>query len=498
LAHSRAVADADRLRWQHASCFVNVKTGVFLDSAVKGLSYRTDTQSGLTNALGEFKYLEGEVVTFKIGNVNIGSSFGADVITPLDITNTFEPSDKAASDLLRLLQTLDSDNNADNGIDLPANVAALTETLDIADTAAVEQALGTTLVAANVAETHLSNTLATIGPRAIDGVYQQVSVGKTLAAGCSIIDNTVITVSRNSAGARVYEGVISLSNGGQYRFTEDDSSIRNPTIVEDSGHDYYIRLDKFHGVMRVFKLGELGLQFDCSEIRLTTNDVINLPPVIGRPLYVVSYPSCVSTNSTYGVDMYMGAYDKDGFLINDLDVEFSVEDGDTQTLTHTPVSCTGQCGEHLALAKAWDPADPGRSRKYYSSVNSVMENIPCTSGFSWEAAVTDNEILTTTLTGGNDRVLTADPVTGSRNYYQWHEYYPAATCDIVKDNTLGGQDVTSHSAGSCNSLVPDPKHSITSSQTSELINIGTDNVIIDYGESLGSDNVSCLIRSDVF
>jgi len=37
---------------------------VFIDSAVKGLSYETATQSGVTDVDGTFKYLAGEKVTF--------------------------------------------------------------------------------------------------------------------------------------------------------------------------------------------------------------------------------------------------------------------------------------------------------------------------------------------------------------------------------------------------------------------------------------------------
>ena len=50
----------------------SVRTGSFIDSAVEGLRYSTPTRSGLTNALGEFKYLDGEQVTFQIGGTVLG------------------------------------------------------------------------------------------------------------------------------------------------------------------------------------------------------------------------------------------------------------------------------------------------------------------------------------------------------------------------------------------------------------------------------------------
>ncbi len=62
-----------------------VETGVFLDSAVSGLHYETDTLSGETNADGEFHYREGEMVTFSIGNIMFGEAMGQATMTPLNL-----------------------------------------------------------------------------------------------------------------------------------------------------------------------------------------------------------------------------------------------------------------------------------------------------------------------------------------------------------------------------------------------------------------------------
>jgi hypothetical protein len=37
-----------------------VSTGVFIDSPVSGISYKTASQSGVTNDKGEFKYISGQ------------------------------------------------------------------------------------------------------------------------------------------------------------------------------------------------------------------------------------------------------------------------------------------------------------------------------------------------------------------------------------------------------------------------------------------------------
>jgi len=59
--------------------------GVFLDSVVSGLRYDADTFSGVSNSAGEFNYNPGELITFSIGDVVIGSAIAAPVMTPLTL-----------------------------------------------------------------------------------------------------------------------------------------------------------------------------------------------------------------------------------------------------------------------------------------------------------------------------------------------------------------------------------------------------------------------------
>lgn len=112
----------------------NIKTGTFTDSPVKGLFYETKTQSGLTNEAGEFNYIEGETITFKLGASVLGIASAEEVMTPFtisgvkalvkqkEITNAFlnqsPNSFEKAINIATLLQGLDQDGNHDNGIDL--------------------------------------------------------------------------------------------------------------------------------------------------------------------------------------------------------------------------------------------------------------------------------------------------------------------------------------------------------------------------------------------
>jgi len=120
-----------------------LKTGQFFDSPVSGLAYETSSGlSGTTGPNGEFQYRDGETVTFKLGKTVLGSARGSSRITPFDLffitpplgsefleelghlfdsqpANAFEHT----VNMLIFLQSLDVDDNPDNGIDIPPAVA---------------------------------------------------------------------------------------------------------------------------------------------------------------------------------------------------------------------------------------------------------------------------------------------------------------------------------------------------------------------------------------
>lgn len=91
--------------------------GVFMDGPVGGLNYSTPTLKGVTKADGIFEYKAGETVTFSLGGLELGSATGKPVITPLDIVKDAKgANDQRVVNICVLLQTLDQDGNADNGI----------------------------------------------------------------------------------------------------------------------------------------------------------------------------------------------------------------------------------------------------------------------------------------------------------------------------------------------------------------------------------------------
>lgn len=104
----------------------NTKTGVLTDGEVSGVSYKTTSGlEGKTNDKGEFRYNEGDTVTFSIGKVQLGESTAAKArITPLDLSEDSNVRDN----LLVFLQSLDANSKHDDGIQINEKTITLLET----------------------------------------------------------------------------------------------------------------------------------------------------------------------------------------------------------------------------------------------------------------------------------------------------------------------------------------------------------------------------------
>jgi len=105
-------------------------TGIFVDSVVSGISYSTASQSGATNEIGEFKYFDGESVTFSIGSLSFPTVPAAQVVTPLDMSPSNSIEDNTTINIAVLLQSLDEDDNAENGISITGVASASATQLD--------------------------------------------------------------------------------------------------------------------------------------------------------------------------------------------------------------------------------------------------------------------------------------------------------------------------------------------------------------------------------
>lgn len=95
-------------------------TGVFLDSAVQGLDYVYNGNSSKTiNGMFIYPKHASKAITFKLGEMTLGSTMPKSVVTPADLTT----DSNEVVRILQVLQSVDNDNDLKNGIDIDKNVA---------------------------------------------------------------------------------------------------------------------------------------------------------------------------------------------------------------------------------------------------------------------------------------------------------------------------------------------------------------------------------------
>ena len=120
--------------------------GQFTGTEISGITYTTATQYGETDANGNFKYKNGESITFSLGDTIIGDTVLAkaemtafDLIQGAALYTTFGEVNRAIklgpnsseglafnkfNNILSFLHTLDDDANPDNGVNIHPDMAA--------------------------------------------------------------------------------------------------------------------------------------------------------------------------------------------------------------------------------------------------------------------------------------------------------------------------------------------------------------------------------------
>jgi para-nitrobenzyl esterase len=104
----------------------NLKSGHFYDSAVKNLKYKTPSDEGTTDEEGTFWYLEGEKITFSVGNLVIGEATAKESMSPVDLVadatyDNYSSSIKVKN-IAYFLQRLDKNHKPEDGIEIDAKV----------------------------------------------------------------------------------------------------------------------------------------------------------------------------------------------------------------------------------------------------------------------------------------------------------------------------------------------------------------------------------------
>jgi len=195
------------------------QTGYFIDSAVKGLNYSTNSgASGITDVNGAFKYNSTDTdITFKIGSITLANFDLLNIptdkkILPTDLAGVGRNNTNNATVLkiLRFVQSLDSDNTPSNGIDINSTTSSsLTSTINITDT--------------NVTISMLINILRPIGISLISETqaisHYEATLRNSFGYGINTIDMLV--------------NIGNLKTGQIKSYDEDGNETTNDTIKDD-------------------------------------------------------------------------------------------------------------------------------------------------------------------------------------------------------------------------------------------------------------------------
>lgn len=151
-------------------------SGNFVDSPVNGLEYSVNGGARqLTRADGGFDYTAGDSVTFFVGNIEMGTISPDPAQTFATPTTLAAGNEAAATNIARLLQTLDADGDLDNGIQITDVVRAKAKNIQLSASELASANLdesdvgafasengGRPLVSAAAAREHLAKTEADI------------------------------------------------------------------------------------------------------------------------------------------------------------------------------------------------------------------------------------------------------------------------------------------------------------------------------------------------
>ena len=226
------------------------------DSKVEGVTYDCGSTTGTTDINGTFEYTSGCTdVTFSIGGITLGTI----PTTNLNPDNIFYPADVAHVDynnthdtqvvqIAQLLQSLDSDQNPNNGITIDTNTSEALNglTLNLADGVSFEDlnsslsALGFTLIPADYAIAHYEDTLRTDLNMSIDTVPPAPAIITTAIPNEIYTSSFPITLN-GERNAKVYlngifTGVTIGANNSaviDLNITQEDSNVTSVITLAD-------------------------------------------------------------------------------------------------------------------------------------------------------------------------------------------------------------------------------------------------------------------------
>jgi hypothetical protein len=199
-------------------------SGQIIDSLIQGLDYRSNSRSGLTDAQGTFSHGVGETVTFSIGSLDLGSTPGKPIATVVDLVEgATGVNNQRVANIARLLQSLDSDCNVRNGIQITSQIRAEVSPRVI-DFDKSSIAFGSDPVISdlfnrlNAAGAFTGGCVGALRPEAVAKEHLTKSINDTWRLASGSVDND---------GNGVADGVVRVVRDAQGRVTEFENGSDN-------------------------------------------------------------------------------------------------------------------------------------------------------------------------------------------------------------------------------------------------------------------------------
>jgi len=234
-------------------------TGVFVDSPVINIDYRTETQNGVTNSRGEFKYHPGETITFFIGDLEFPSVLAGERVTPLDMADTDDITHPMVVNIARLLQTLDKDGDPTNGITIAdaANAAGVQLDFDI-PLATFELSNAVTTMISNSGQDDPSSELIDTVAALINLVAGLASSGDSSGPQPITVDS-LIGSWQIASPTQLDFFLLSFFADGTYVHAEVDETTGNTISGMEWGNFTYVGLGDTTATQFLDRNGEAGL-----------------------------------------------------------------------------------------------------------------------------------------------------------------------------------------------------------------------------------------------
>jgi hypothetical protein len=221
------------------------KKGIFLDSEIEGIEFKTNTLSGTTNSKGEFEYHDGEEVTFSMYGQELSKVHGYNILTPFDNPDTTVHPNYALN-LMRLLQTLDMDGDPSNGIKLPAvnttmnlnfdqNLADFENDVNVLAFISANSNVTTLTVSLEDAIAHFQNTLNSLKDDYSLELEGKTAVDLISTSYCSNNTTTQMQFEFTSTG-------LGYSGSDALNFNSSTAPISCTPVTPSSGSEPYINL----------------------------------------------------------------------------------------------------------------------------------------------------------------------------------------------------------------------------------------------------------------